>query len=139
MARSPQKPPEDPPEKPDLAAAIDEARDVARLVVALAEGMAILDEGNNERVRAVSSHYWRAVTHGWSAERHARVYLLEVVRSPPAVAGWPIERLPAPVRAGTKHCGRPSRWTAPNPSIAMTGDVGPGSRSGCSIRSTPGG
>lgn len=87
------------PENTALAQEVEAFRDAARFYSAMLLGWDLLERKDLELIRESAVHFWRAATHGWSAERHARVYLLELLREPPAAAGWASEKLPEYLRS----------------------------------------
>lgn len=102
MSETTEKPLENHIDETELDASIALARDAARVLLAVVEGMEMLDAGDAARIHDAAPYYWRVATHSWSPERHGRVYLLEAVRNPSLAAGLKLDQLPASVRAGNE-------------------------------------
>lgn len=71
MAEEDGETPADRPENPELAELVEAYRDCARLFVGVTPGFELLERRELARVRDSATHFWRAATYGWSAERHA--------------------------------------------------------------------
>jgi len=78
--------------------------EAARLYVAAGELHALLRSQDLERIQEKSRHYWQAATRGWAARRHARVYLLELLRELPEFFRSDLAPLPDYVRANLERC-----------------------------------
>lgn len=95
MAEGDPEMPEDRPENLELA---EVYRDAARLFAGLIAGFELLERPDLALLRQSATDFWRAATHGWTAKRHARVYLLELLRQAPFAGGSVLERPPAFLR-----------------------------------------
>lgn len=97
-----------------ITEALDAMRDRARMYVALGEGHAVLASGNAAQIREASRHFFSAATGGWEPKRHARVYLLELLRQVPEMATKAPEQLPAFLRDGARTLREAFEFVCPS-------------------------
>lgn len=94
MAEEDGETPADRAENPEFAELVEAYRDCARLFAGVTTGCELLERRDLALARESATHFWRAATYGWSAERHARVYLLELLRQVPFAGGYGSEGAP---------------------------------------------
>lgn len=94
-------------------------RDRGRLVLAILGATALLEkEPDSEVLQTQAARYWRAVTCSWNPDRHARVYLVELLSEPRAMSHTQLLKLP-----GFPEAARSAATTTLEVFRADVGDV----------------